>query len=230
MNQRYDNRMTHRGQDLSDRSRHTRREGMWNGLGTLDRGLSGRQSPTTGGTCPFCLGGREGGATTLPASDRQARQNTCGCGGGSNVSRRTDMRNGTAYGRTRSDGQNGGCGCGRTRSDDQSNGCGCGRTRNDDQNQNGDCGCGCGQDTGDCHKLLRQIQTVDFALYEVILYLDAYPEDCEALATYHKLLTRRNTLVAAYEETCGPITAFGNVSTTSWDWVKTASPWEYPDD
>lgn len=96
--------------------------------------------------------------------------------------------------------------------------------------QNEGCGCGCasdGEQNGDCSKLLKQLRTVDFALYEVILYLDAYPDHCDALELYHKLLHRRHELIAAYEAACGPMTAFGNISQTSWDWVKTPAPWEY---
>lgn len=117
--------------------------------------------------------------------------------------------------------------------------CGCGRTARSTpvvptQNVNipsveEGCGCGCGNDQHrDCAKLLKQIQTVDFALYEVVLYLDAYPDQCEALDLYHKLMDRRRLLAATYEETCGPLTAWGNVSKTSWDWVKNPAPWEYP--
>lgn len=127
---------------------------------------------------------------------------------------------------------------------DEGNGCGCGRRRTDHTHlhtaaesrdpripsvEEG-CGCGCGQTDGDCAKMKKQLQTVDFALYEVILYLDAYPDSAEALKTYHMLLARREKLAAAYQETCGPLTAWGNVSTASWDWVKGPSPWEYPKD
>ena len=116
--------------------------------------------------------------------------------------------------------------------------CGCGRSSHGNQTvpaQSVDipsieegCGCGCGEQNGtNCDKLLKQIQTVDFALYEVILYLDAYPDHCEALELYHKLVARRKGLWASYEEACGPLTAMGNVSTTSWDWVKSPAPWEY---
>lgn len=96
--------------------------------------------------------------------------------------------------------------------------------------ENSPCGCGCrqsNQGNGDCQKLMEQIQAVDFALCEVILYLDAYPDSCEALDTYHKLLCRRRTLQEQYEEACGPITATGNRSTTRWDWVSKPNPWEY---
>ncbi len=78
-----------------------------------------------------------------------------------------------------------------------------------------------------CAKLTEQLRAVDFALYEVILYLDAYPHSCDALETYHKLKAQREALHREYEATCGPITAFGNRSTTGWDWMSKPFPWEY---
>ena len=88
-------------------------------------------------------------------------------------------------------------------------------------------GCGCGDNGhGNCPKLLQQIRAVDFALYEVVLYLDVYPTSCEALDTYHKLMARRKMLYEQYQTTCGPITTTGNMSQTSWDWVGKPFPWE----
>ncbi len=78
-----------------------------------------------------------------------------------------------------------------------------------------------------CEKLLEQIRAVDFALVEVVLYLDAYPDCHEALDTYHKLIARRRGLYGQYEASCGPLTAMGNQSTTSWDWIDKPFPWEY---
>jgi spore coat protein JB len=68
---------------------------------------------------------------------------------------------------------------------------------------------------------------VDFALYEVILYLDVYPHSCDALETYHKLKAQSEALHGEYEANYGPLTAFGNRSDSSWDWVSTPFPWEY---
>lgn len=78
-----------------------------------------------------------------------------------------------------------------------------------------------------CEKLLDQIRAVDFALVELVLYLDAYPHCHEALDTYHKLIARRKGLYAQYEASCGPLTAMGNRSTSSWDWIDKPFPWEY---
>ena len=86
-------------------------------------------------------------------------------------------------------------------------------------------GCGCGNNAGGA-SLLRKIQEIDFSLYETVLYLDVYPECREALAYYHTLLSRRAALVAQYEREVGPLTAFGNTSQTSWDWIKSPWPWQ----
>ena len=75
-------------------------------------------------------------------------------------------------------------------------------------------------------ELSRQIDAVDFALVETVLYLDAYPENRQALEFYHALLSEHARLVEQYERTVGPLTADGNRSTSSWDWVKTPWPWE----
>ena len=83
-------------------------------------------------------------------------------------------------------------------------------------------GYGCAQDTA----LLRKIQEIDFSIYEIVLYLDAYPDCAEALNYYHTLLEMRQTLVCEYEKKYGPLTAFSNVSHSSWDWTKTPWPWQ----
>ncbi len=82
-----------------------------------------------------------------------------------------------------------------------------------------------------CHEqtgaaLLKKIQETDFSIYETILYLDAYPDCREALAYYHTLMSARKNLIAQYEREVGPISAFGNQSQCSWDYVKTPWPWQ----
>ena len=75
-------------------------------------------------------------------------------------------------------------------------------------------------------QLLNKIRQVDFAIYDTVLYLDAYPHCRKALAYYNKLLEMRSKLYAEYEAKYGPITAYGNVSKESWDWTATPWPWE----
>lgn len=76
------------------------------------------------------------------------------------------------------------------------------------------------------NSLLKRLQEVEFALYELTLYLDAYPESKDALMHYHSMLDARRALVAEYQAKHGPLTMYGNESTTSWDWASTPWPWE----
>ena len=130
-------------------------------------------------------------------------------------------------------GARGGCGCGLTRAQAHGGRSSCPNHTPHDHRQalpvmeNGGRGCGCGEASASCQKLMEQIRAVDFALYEVILYLDVYPHSCDALETYHKLKFQREALRKEYENTCGPLTAFENESGASWDWIASPFPWEY---
>ena len=57
---------------------------------------------------------------------------------------------------------------------------------------------------------MNQLQQLDFALHETVLYLDAYPNCAAALAYYHQLLAERTRVAEEYERGCGPLTAYGN--------------------
>lgn len=73
---------------------------------------------------------------------------------------------------------------------------------------------------------MESIRALDFALYEVTLYLDAYPTNCQALELYHRLLEQRDTAVKEYEAKVGPLTFLGNTSKTQWDWINEPFPWD----
>lgn len=77
-----------------------------------------------------------------------------------------------------------------------------------------------------CRELMNRLQRIDFSIVETVHYLNAYPNSQRALNYYHTLLKKRKTVADAYEEKCGPLTAFGNNSTTSWNWAKGPWPWE----
>ena len=79
---------------------------------------------------------------------------------------------------------------------------------------------------GGCNSLMRELQKIDFALYETVLYLDAYPYSTEALDYYHSLVHQRELIVAELEGGGKPISANGNASHTSWDWISSPWPWE----
>ena len=83
-------------------------------------------------------------------------------------------------------------------------------------------GCSCNT----ANALLLKIQEIDFSIYDVVLYLDAYPNCAEALAYYHTLLDTRAVLVSEYEHKYGPLTAFSNVNKNAWDWISNPWPWQ----
>ena len=74
---------------------------------------------------------------------------------------------------------------------------------------------------------MRRLQVLDFALQELVLYLDMYPECRRALEKYHALKREREQLVNMLQESGIPITAMGNASKDKWAWIDSPWPWEY---
>lgn len=75
-------------------------------------------------------------------------------------------------------------------------------------------------------KLMKVINTVSFAIDDIILYLDTHPTDEEALTQYDKYKAIRNQAVKEYTANFGPLLVDNVVSTGKWAWVKTPWPWE----
>ncbi|NLT94122.1 MAG: spore coat protein CotJB [Clostridia bacterium] len=75
--------------------------------------------------------------------------------------------------------------------------------------------------------LMRQLQEVSFALVELNLYLDNYPNNQQALADFNSLSQKYQELKAMYEAQYGPLTNFGYApSQYPWQWVNEPWPWE----
>ena len=86
----------------------------------------------------------------------------------------------------------------------------------------------CADGNSECKKLLKQLQMLDFAMIETVLYLDAYPHCKEALSHYHMLKQERNAVAEALSKGCNmPVTSFENASTTEWNWTDAPWPWEH---
>lgn len=72
-------------------------------------------------------------------------------------------------------------------------------------------------------KLLRNLSSAQFAVWELHLYLDTHPSDMQAasmLAQYEKKCT---ALMAEYEENYGPLTP---KFAQGVEWLKNPWPWE----
>lgn len=74
--------------------------------------------------------------------------------------------------------------------------------------------------------LMCKIMEIDFALNEMVLYLDTHPHDEKALCLYHQYAEKSRELKAAYNANFGPLTAADNLSQDCWDWVHGPWPWE----
>lgn len=155
--------------------------------------------------------------------DARSKVGDCGCGA------RDDRRSGAPWLRD----SRGGGGCERNGQRDRmprEGGCACGgrQVRNDERR---DCPCS-GYDAPrmeygeECCALLHRLQELDFSIQEVVLYLDAYPDCCEAKSYYRKLVCEREMLAKEYEGQCGPLTAMGNGDATEWMWCKSPWPWQ----
>ena len=74
--------------------------------------------------------------------------------------------------------------------------------------------------------LQKRLQKVSFALVELVLYLDAYP-NCEKAKKYYKELSdERHSLVSALAKAGAPTSAT-IVQGDEWTWNKGPWPWEY---
>lgn len=73
-------------------------------------------------------------------------------------------------------------------------------------------------------KLMRELSSVKFAVWELHLYLDTHPCDEKALEMHKKYSKRAKELTEEYEECYGPLT---HKSDSGLEWVKNPWPWEY---
>lgn len=80
----------------------------------------------------------------------------------------------------------------------------------------------------DKQTLKRKIFELDFALHELVLFLDTHPESREALALTEDFRTKRAELVKLYEEHYGKlvITPADVKPEGRWGWIDSPWPWE----
>lgn len=78
----------------------------------------------------------------------------------------------------------------------------------------------------ECKQLYAKLQRLDFAITELALYLDSYPDNAAALDYYRKLIAERETVATAYTQACGPMTIYDNNNPTLWEWGQSPWPWQ----
>lgn len=77
------------------------------------------------------------------------------------------------------------------------------------------------------YQMLEQLQTLDFALVELSLYLDTHPTDANALKQFNQLAQERMQCAYQFEQAYGPLMQFGHsFSKYPWQWVESPWPWQ----
>ena len=78
-------------------------------------------------------------------------------------------------------------------------------------------------------KLLKYIDALDFALYELVLFLDTHPTDQKALMAFEDYKKRRKEAIMEYERQYGQYLRMARKTKPdgSWNWIKGPWPWEY---
>lgn len=76
------------------------------------------------------------------------------------------------------------------------------------------------------NNLLKKIQTYDFMLFELNLYLDTHPNCQHALEMHRRYTELLNSATEEYQRRFGPLTARMAGSGETWRWVDSPWPWE----
>lgn len=74
----------------------------------------------------------------------------------------------------------------------------------------------------------RRIFELDFAIYELVLFLDSHPTNRKAMRLLEEYRKKRQEIVTAYEENYGPFIMTPQDVPTSdcWKWLEGPWPWE----
>lgn len=77
-------------------------------------------------------------------------------------------------------------------------------------------------------EMIKRIHAYDFAIYEMVLYLDTHPDCTRGLEKLSRLKAERTALVSEYERRYGKyIECHSDVPTERhWNWIDGPWPWE----
>ncbi len=75
-------------------------------------------------------------------------------------------------------------------------------------------------------RMLLDIQKLEFAIYDLALYLDTHPNDPVALYKHNMLAEQHMILKNAYEAQFGIMSVMGLESGDTWRYINSPWPWE----
>lgn len=73
-------------------------------------------------------------------------------------------------------------------------------------------------------RLMQKLQMYSFAVYDALLYLDAYPDSAEALEFYNRNKRLEQEAMNEYERRFGKISL--SCQEDSWQWTDGPWPWQ----
>lgn len=78
-----------------------------------------------------------------------------------------------------------------------------------------------------CGVTMLQLQQMTFALVDLNLYLDMYPDNTQAVEDYNALFKQYWEARSAYEQNNGPLMNFGHCPVSyPFNWANSPWPWE----
>ena len=73
-------------------------------------------------------------------------------------------------------------------------------------------------------KMITEIKSLQFAIIELVLYLDTHTQDERALCLHRKYSRELKDLQDKYQKVYGPLTI--NFPCNKWRWIEEPWPWE----
>ena len=80
--------------------------------------------------------------------------------------------------------------------------------------------------SNDKFNLLKQLQSYNFAAYDMLLYLDTHPDDKKAFNMFKSLVNKTKSIKADYEKQFGALSAYSSATFDSFEWLNSPWPWE----
>lgn len=79
------------------------------------------------------------------------------------------------------------------------------------------------------NELLELINSINFAIYDTVLFLDTHPKNQDALAYYNQYVNLSKQAVSEYTRYFGPLTIYDVKECNEWPWINRPWPWEMED-
>lgn len=78
------------------------------------------------------------------------------------------------------------------------------------------------------HELKKKIYSLDFAIHELVLFLDTHPTNRKALELLNEYRIKRKECIELYEQKYGPYiaTSCDVAANGCWQWLEGPWPWE----